>query len=119
MCSRFYIKRLEKKLIFSLLLSLVAMARLCVVIFILIGIFSSLNAVPFSDLFIDGRSESEFGNKFQGDIDLTPEQEAMMNGTRGGRTGLLNNFYRWPKNQNGYVVLPYAFEPNSMFCKKL
>lgn len=102
----------------SLILSLSAMAGFCTVV--LFVVIATTTAYPYSETEVDGRSESEFGDKFQGDIDLTPEQEAIINGTaRGGRTGLLNTKYRWPKNSAGYVMVPYAFQPFSQFSKKI
>jgi hypothetical protein len=106
-------------LITSLLSSLNTMVGICYAVAILC-LSLSINAYPYSEVEVDGRSESEFGDKFQGDIDLTPEQEAIINGTaRGGRTGLLNTKYRWPKNSAGYVMVPYAFQPFSQFSKRI
>jgi hypothetical protein len=61
--------------------------------------------------------DPENGDFFQGDIELSPEQEKMFlsNSTdRGGRTGYFNN--RWPK-KNGIVVVPYIFDSASAFSK--
>lgn len=54
--------------------------------------------------------QQEYGNKFQGDIVLTPEQES--EGTlegRNGRTGTTNTNVRWPK-VNGRVIVPYVID---------
>lgn len=56
-------------------------------------------------------NQQEYGDKFQGDIVLTPEQES--EGTlvgRNGRTGTVNTRVRWPK-VNGRVIVPYVIDP--------
>jgi hypothetical protein len=61
--------------------------------------------------------DPENGEFFQGDIELSPEQEKLFlsNSTdRSGRTGYFNN--RWPK-KNGVVVVPYVFDSASAFSK--
>jgi hypothetical protein len=91
-------------------------------------------AVKFSVLFlllcceveskpVSGENELDYdpenGEFFQGDIELSPEQEKMFlsNSTdRSGRTGYFNN--RWPKN-NGVVIVPYVFDSASAFSKTI
>lgn len=82
-----------------------------------IALLPILNALPVSD---ERGSPLEFGDNFQGDIILTPEQEDIINGnTRGARTGLLNTRSRWPKNSSGYVIVPYTFQSASGFSKTI
>lgn len=61
----------------------------------------------------------ELGSYFQGDIELTPEQEAAAfdstDGGRNGRTGLLSSSSRWPKNSAGKVIVPYII--SSVYSK--
>lgn len=47
---------------------------------------------------------------FQGDILLTPEQEEPQ---RSGRLGLKNEAYRWPKNSQGRVIVPYTIQASA------
>lgn len=54
----------------------------------------------------------EDGDHFQGDIRLSPEQEEMFlnkSGTfsSGIRTGLIDENYRWPMNDDGFVNVPF------------
>lgn len=55
-------------------------------------------------------TDGEYGEHFQGDMELTPEQEEFMNleiGSDGHNrrlTGLTNPFYRWPKSHKGWIV---------------
>lgn len=60
---------------------------------------------------------SQFEEFFQGDIVLTPEQKEILQpdspdkSSKGTRTGLINVFNRWPKNGQGYVIVPYYIYP--------
>lgn len=64
---------------------------------------ATLNANPIE-------FEQEYGDKFQGDIVLTPEQENEANHVgRVGRTGTVNTNVRWPKI-NGRVTVPYVID---------
>lgn len=61
-----------------------------------------------------------FGNKFQGDIKLTKEQEdALKGGSEGAapNTGWTHESFRWPKNAQGQVIMPYTINPSAGFCK--
>jgi hypothetical protein len=59
----------------------------------------------------------EYGDHFQGDIDLSPEQDQAFNSDenfgKGGRTGQLSTSYRWPKNSQGYVIVPFVIHAQS------
>lgn len=50
----------------------------------------------------------EYGNHYQGDIVLTPEQKAETEG-KNGRTGIINTWYRWPKS-GGRVIVPFVID---------
>ena len=67
-----------------------------------------------------GRSPLEFGKKFQGDLALTSDQEKLLTSSgRGGRTGVLNTYYRWPKNKlNGLVYVPYTYSAAAGFSEE-
>jgi hypothetical protein len=65
----------------------------------------------------------EDGNFFQGDIKLLAEQKEILDrlavdkNSFPTRTGILNEEYRWPKDNEGYVNIPYEFAPGSKYCK--
>jgi hypothetical protein len=56
----------------------------------------------------------ETGGNFEGDMIISP---ALMNFLEySPRTGLLDRF-RWPKDQKGRVIVPYAFRSRNEFCE--
>jgi hypothetical protein len=72
----------------------------------------------------------ENGQYFQGDMKLLPEQEKYLttneeeaetdSGDESGlftRTGLVNTKYRWPKNREGHVILPYKIDELAKYCE--
>jgi hypothetical protein len=72
------------------------------------------------------QSRFELGNHFQGDIRLSQEQEdELLNPSSSElrstdiRTGKLHFRYRWPKNSEGFVNIPYKFDAESNFSKFL
>ncbi|XP_070494003.1 hatching enzyme 1.2-like [Chironomus tepperi] len=66
-------------------------------------------------------SKFEHGNHFQGDIVLLEDQKKFLNNTDlvGTRTGLIWEKYRWPKNRNGRVVVPYKMSNVFSYKDKL
>lgn len=73
----------------------------------------------------------ENGEYFQGDMALTPEQQKLYLTEDNGededgsepeglisRTGIINTKFRWPKNANGNVIVPYKINDLSNFCEK-
>lgn len=87
--------------------------RLCSVVF-----FVTIDANPILNLQEKKLFESE--DKFQGDIVLTKDQEEnfFKPPGKGPRTGLSAEFYRWPKNSNGFIILPYTIKESAGFSKK-
>lgn len=67
----------------------------------------------------------EHGTLFQGDIHLLDDQKEilMRNYTDSGplstRTGIISEDYRWPKNNYGYVVVPFEFARSSRYCETI
>lgn len=67
----------------------------------------------------------ENGNMYQGDIILLPEQRDLVKNTPRSdadddiptRTGLISEEYRWPKDAQGNVQMPYEIDPSSQYCK--
>ncbi|XP_070493994.1 hatching enzyme 1.2-like [Chironomus tepperi] len=60
----------------------------------------------------DAKDVLENGEFYQGDIVLMEDQLDMLKATDdefGTRTGILSQYYRWPKNRLGKVIVPYAF----------
>jgi hypothetical protein len=61
-------------------------------------------------------SQHEFGDKFQGDLLLTNQQEqAFYSRGKTANTGLLSTVFRWPKIL-GFIWVPYTFNPEANFC---
>lgn len=68
------------------------------------------------------QKELENGEFFQGDIVLLPDQKEYLStnlsdSTVPVRTGWLDEYYRWPKNDQGYVLLPYIISKKSGFSE--
>jgi hypothetical protein len=72
----------------------------------------------------------ENGNFFQGDMKLLPEQEKFFTSSDNDeednddeeyglftRTGIINTKYRWPKNSEGHVVIPYKIDEAAKYCE--
>jgi hypothetical protein len=68
---------------------------------------------------------AEFSSDFfQGDIALTEEQQIFFNATEDDedepfRTGLIDKRHRWPKNDEGHVIVPYVIDTTSEYCEFL
>lgn len=63
-----------------------------------------------------------FGSFFQGDIRLTPEQESIMlkgnnNSPIHRHTGFSNPNFRWRRNPQGQVIVPYRIGPREGFSE--
>ena len=86
------------------------MAKFALIISIVFGAAFCTSANP-----VEAPKSDEvgmYGDHFQGDIALSPEQEKLLNeidSGRNGRTGLNSTRYRWPKNLKGIVIIPIAF----------
>lgn len=71
----------------------------------------------------DDDIENEHGNFFQGDIELQPDQEEVLLSKKNGRVlhttriGLLADDYRWPKNNQGQIVVPFTM--SARYSEKL
>lgn len=83
----------------------------------LVAVISMIDSLPVSELNPERRSPLELGEKYQGDIILTPEQERIINGTRNSKTGMLNLRYRWPKNSAGFVEVPISYHEPSGYSE--
>jgi hypothetical protein len=63
----------------------------------------------------------EYGGHYQGDIHLSPEQEEAFkpdtNSGKVGRTGQLSTSYRWPKNSQGFVLVPFVIHAQSGYSR--
>lgn len=56
------------------------------------------------------------GKNFQCDLTLLPQQKKLMYfGARSADESY--DLFRWPKNKNGQVVVPYLISKTSHFCK--
>ena len=90
------------------------MAKFAFIISIIFGAAFCSSANPIEAPIEAPKSDEVgmYGDHFQGDIVLSPEQEKLLNETdsgRNGRTGQINMRYRWPKNSQGIVNVPIAF----------
>lgn len=57
---------------------------------------------------------------FQCDLTLLPQQKKLMYfGARsdGSAADVSYDLYRWPKNKDGYVIVPYTIPKSSKYCK--
>lgn len=54
---------------------------------------------------------------YQGDIELSDVQKNLMTNHRQGRTGVRSVVMKWPKNENGIVVIPYSINERSGYTK--
>lgn len=72
------------------------------------------------------QKELENGEFFQGDIILHGDQMDLVMSHKNftenednipTRTGLINEQYRWPKNNLGQAVIPYVIDPSSGYCE--
>lgn len=74
-----------------------------------------LNTIQSSD------TKYEQGNFFQGDIYLVPEQHDIFKfepsavDEKKVMTGLIETKYRWPKDHNGHVIVPYKISKTSNY----
>lgn len=63
----------------------------------------------------------EHGNFFQGDIVLVQDQKEYLLANDSSefpiRTGWVDEYYRWPKDNDGNVIMPYHIASESGYCK--
>lgn len=64
----------------------------------------------------------EHGKFFQGDIKLVQDQKdyLLANNSDGSvptRTGWIDEYYRWPKDERGNVIMPYVIATDSGYCE--
>jgi hypothetical protein len=59
---------------------------------------------------------SEFKNDFESDLYLMPQQKKMMYSLRLQKKETFD-VYKWPKNFEGYVIVPYWISRGALFCK--
>jgi len=76
------------------------MAKVSLILLVLCAVIARLQAIPIQ------------GDKWQGDIMLTPYQRAVIERKISPRTGQSSLFWRWPKNDEGYVIVPFRLDPS-------
>lgn len=55
---------------------------------------------------------------FQCDLELLPQQEASMyRSVRVKKSEVPQDLYKWPKDKDGFVIVPYRIAQSSQFCK--
>lgn len=70
----------------------------------------------------DADEHFEHGSFFQGDIVLVQDQKDYLlsnNSNTPTRTGWIDESYRWPKDNDGYVILPYEISKQAGYCKMI
>lgn len=78
----------------------------------------------------EARASLEYGHFFQGDMNLTPEQEQFYASNSSNddedtgesyglltRTGIINTKYRWPKDASGKINVPYKIDSAAGYCE--
>lgn len=61
---------------------------------------------------------SELNDDFESDLNLMPQQKNMMyNKMRLHKKEALFDVYKWPKNFEGFVIVPYWIPRGALFCK--
>lgn len=82
-----------------------------------------LDQVQLLSRFSDSQDDPNFDKyeKYQGDILLTPEQKESLEkpeieGFLDTRTGLLDESFRWPKDNDGSVIVPFAISDDYSKC---
>ena len=82
-----------------------------------IGCVLALAACVFSGPLPDA---GMFGKHFQGDIKLTETQANYLRAISQGikpSTGVLDTFFRWGRNLQGNVEVPYLFNSSAVFSE--
>lgn len=56
---------------------------------------------------------------FQCDLTLLPQQKKLMylSARSGASADASYDLYRWPKNKDGFVIVPYAIPKSSKYCE--
>lgn len=60
---------------------------------------------------------SEVKFEFESDLFLMPQQQKMMYNSARLQAKEALDGYKWPKNFDGFVVVPYWISRGSLFCK--
>lgn len=56
--------------------------------------------------------------QFHCDLSLLPVQKQLMfYGTRSESADVSYDLFRWPKNEDGHVIVPYVISKTSKYCK--
>lgn len=62
---------------------------------------------------IDDKVKFPNSDLFQGDIKQRPDESG-----RTSRLGLVNTWFRWPKDAQGLVVIPFTIRSSPAYCKR-
>lgn len=60
---------------------------------------------------------SDFKNEFESDLFLMPQQKKMMYNSVRLQQKEAFDVYKWPKNFDGFVIVPYWISRGALFCK--
>lgn len=65
-----------------------------------------------------GKLSSGMGENFKCDLELLPEQEELMYGrVRVRKADVSIETYKWSKNKEGLVIVPYRISQSAQYCK--
>lgn len=81
-----------------------------------VAVVIKVSAIPVPE-----EDEGLYGDRYQGDIELTDEQKQLIYGGEDveGNTGMLDTRWRWPMNLNRRVIVPYRIEARQGYSKLL
>lgn len=66
----------------------------------------------------DENNKNDAGKDFQCDLVLLPQQqESMFVSVRVKKSEVFVDLYKWPKDKEGLVIVPYRISHSSQFCK--
>lgn len=79
---------------------------------------SELLADESKKVVLKTKSKVYNGKQFHCDLSLLPQQKQLMfYGTHSESADVSYDLYRWPKNTDGHVIVPYVISQSSQYCK--
>lgn len=85
------------------------------------NIYSELLSEESKKIVVHSKEQLYEKGDFQCDLTLLPQQKKLMYfGSRSDASASADvsyDLYRWPKNKDGYVVVPYSIPKSSKYCK--
>lgn len=85
----------------------------CFSIFLLLAAHNTSS----SELSVQRKNRAHAADHFQCDLELLPQQEAAMYQSVRVKKEVPHESYKWPKDKDGLVIVPYRISQSSQFCK--